>query len=195
MDNNLIYNDDTFDFLPLLDDKSIDIIITDPPYDFDREQISWLHNHFERIARKAVIVFSPPENQWFIPIVGMLPDSMLFWIKPISTKNTSKNYSRFVEMVFVYKMEDYTWNTERNWANYVNVFNDFVEGKSGHPFEKPRSLIRRLILNHSNEGDIILDPFAGSGIIPIEAKKLNRKYIANEIDEEWFLYMEKKLNE
>jgi len=74
-----------------------DLIITDPPYDFTEEQKTLLHKEFLRISKGWVIVFSPPENQWILPA-----DQYLFWIKPISTKNTSKSYSRFVEMIFVY---------------------------------------------------------------------------------------------
>ena len=86
-------------------DKSYDLVLTDPPYDFDEDIKFYLHQEFCRIAKSAVIVFAPPENQW-----DFGADHYLFWTKPISTKNTTKNYSRFVEMIFIYKMENYVWN-------------------------------------------------------------------------------------
>lgn len=206
MKNDILYpvnNEDTFKLLPRIPDKCIDVIITDPPYDLYRQEMIWLHKHFYRVARSAIIVFSPPENPWEFRDALILddnyleyptmPDHYLFWQKPISTKNTSKSYSRFVEMIFVYELEDYVWNTNRNWANYTNVFNDIVEGISGHPFEKPLSLIRRIILNHTNEGDIILDPFMGSGTTIICARELNRYSYGIDSDKDWTEYVEQKL--
>ena len=93
--NSKLYGD-SFEFLHQFPDKSVDMILTDPPYDFSNEQKETLQKEFMRISRGWIIVFSPPENQWVQPA-----SQYLFWIKPISTKNTSKKYSRFVEMIFV----------------------------------------------------------------------------------------------
>lgn len=177
--DGILYNDNSFAFLPSMEEKSVDIIITDPPYDLNEEDIQVLHQEFTRISKKGVIVFSPPENQWVSPA-----SQYGFWVKAISTKNTSRRYSRFVEMLFFYNTT--VWNTERNWAQYTNVFTDLVEGGTGHPFEKPISLIRRLILNHSNVDDIVLDPFMGSGTIPYVAKSLGRKYIGIEVSVDYY---------
>lgn len=166
---------DAFEVLPKLDDKSVDLIITDPPYDLNSDKKMFLHKQFLRISRGAVIVFSPPENQW-IPA-----QQYLFWIKPISTKNTSKRYSRFVEMIFVYNW-DKTWNVGRHWSQYTNVFMDLVDDSKKHPYRKPPSLIERLILNHTNPGDFVLDPFAGSGVVPEVCDRLGRGWCAIEID-------------
>ncbi len=51
---------------------------------------------------------------------------------------------------------------------------------TAHPTQKPEKLIAKLILASSNENDLILDPFAGSGTTSVVAKKLNRKYIGVE---------------
>ena len=173
--NNKIIHGDAFIELPKMDDKSVDLIITDPPYDFNLEQKEFLQEQFHRISKGVIIVFSPPKNQWIFPA-----DQYLFWIKPISTKNTSKRYSRFVEMIFVYKYG--AWNTDRHWSQYTNVFTDLVDTSKIHPFRKPPSLLKRLILNHSKPGDIILDPFFGSGTTLIESIRNRRKYIGIESD-------------
>ena len=52
-----------------------------------------------------------------------------------------------------------------------------------HPTQKPISLLDRIILASTKEGDLILDPFSGSGTTGISAKKLNRKYIGVEKSE------------
>lgn len=49
-----------------------------------------------------------------------------------------------------------------------------------HPTQKPEKLIAKLILASSNEGDVVLDPFLGSGTTAVTAKKLKRRYIGIE---------------
>ena len=54
-----------------------------------------------------------------------------------------------------------------------------------HPAQKPIELLENLILAVSNENDIIIDPFLGSGTTALVAKKNNRNYIGIEIDEKY----------
>ena len=54
-----------------------------------------------------------------------------------------------------------------------------------HPTQKPISLLEKIILASTNEGDLILDPFNGSGTTGIVANKLNRKYIGIEKEKEY----------
>jgi DNA modification methylase len=126
-------------------------------------------------------VFSPPENQWVFPGI----DEYLFWVKPISTKNTSRRYSRFVEMMFVYQQEEAIWNSNRHWSQYINVFMDLVDDSKLHPYRKPLSLIKRLILNHTKDDDIIFDPFSGSGSVLSVCKETNRMFFGIEINKEY----------
>jgi len=165
----------SFDLLPTIPDKCVDLIITDPPYDFDNDKKLWLHSQFIRICKGAIIVFSPPENQWILPA-----DQHLFWIKPISTKNTIRSYSRFVEMIFLYGRG--ARNNNRHWSQYTNVFTDLVDDSNLHPYRKPPSLISRLIKNHSDPGQVILDPFSGSFVVADESERLGRNFIAIEIN-------------
>ena len=62
-----------------------------------------------------------------------------------------------------------------------------------HPTQKPEKLLAKLILANTNDGDLILDPFAGSGTTAVVAKKLNRKFIAIESDENHCLLAAKRL--
>ena len=55
-----------------------------------------------------------------------------------------------------------------------------------HPTEKPVDLMKILIENSSNENDIVLDPFMGSGSIGISCKRLNRNFIGIELDKNYF---------
>ncbi len=63
-----------------------------------------------------------------------------------------------------------------------------------HPTQKPEKLIAKLILASSNEGDVVLDPFLGSGTTSVVAKKLNRHYIGIEQNPLYCAWAEARLN-
>ncbi len=65
----------------------------------------------------------------------------------------------------------------------------------GHPAPFPQELPRRLIELYSFEGDIILDPFMGSGQTAIVAIKLKRNYVGYDIDKEYCSLAEKRIKE
>ena len=62
-----------------------------------------------------------------------------------------------------------------------------------HPCQLPIHLLERLILMVTDEGDIVLDPFMGTGTTAIAAKKLGRKYIGFDLNEEYKIICENKL--
>ncbi len=57
-----------------------------------------------------------------------------------------------------------------------------VNGKKAHSTQKPEALLYRIILSSSNPGDVVLDPFFGSGTTGAVAKKLKRNYIGIELE-------------
>lgn len=63
---------------------------------------------------------------------------------------------------------------------------DFYKEKRVHPTQKPLPLIKRLLLASSNEGDLVVDPFAGSGSTAIASIQLNRNYITIDSDEGYY---------
>lgn len=64
---------------------------------------------------------------------------------------------------------------------------------TAHPTQKPEKLIAKMILASSNTGDVIFDPFLGSGTTSVTAKKLGRKYIGIELDKTYCAWAEKRL--
>jgi site-specific DNA-methyltransferase (adenine-specific) len=62
-----------------------------------------------------------------------------------------------------------------------------------HPTQKPEKLIAKLILSSCPENGVVLDPFLGSGTTSVVAKKLGRKYVGIEINEEYCCWAEKRL--
>lgn len=64
-----------------------------------------------------------------------------------------------------------------------------------HPTQKPEKLYAKLILASSKKGDVVFDPFLGSGTASVVAKKLGRKYVGIELNEEYALMAEKRLKD
>ena len=62
-----------------------------------------------------------------------------------------------------------------------------------HPTQKPEKLLAKIILASTNPGDLILDPFAGSGTTAVAAKKLGRRFVSIESDEDYCLLAAKRL--
>ncbi len=59
-------------------------------------------------------------------------------------------------------------------------------GKKVHPTQKPEWLLERIILATSNEGEVVFDPFMGSGTTAVVAKRMKRKYLGAEVDKNYF---------
>jgi len=77
---------------------------------------------------------------------------------------------------------------------YITHTNVLDKKKYKHPTIKPLTIIKNLIINSSNEGDIILDCFSGSGTTCVGAKELNRQFIGIEIDPEYHKISLDRLN-
>jgi DNA modification methylase len=69
------------------------------------------------------------------------------------------------------------------------------QGKKAHSTQKPEQLLKRVILSSSSEGDLVLDPFSGSGTTCAVAKKLNRKSVGIEKEEKYIKISKKRLED
>jgi len=67
----------------------------------------------------------------------------------------------------------------------IPVTNNGMKEKTPHPTQKPEELLRHIILASSNEGDLVVDPFSGSGTTLVCAEQLNRRWSGCEIKEEY----------
>jgi len=95
--------------------------------------------------------------------VGKLPDDT--WV--LRPQETSEHF----------QAESDTWSISR-------VCGTFKE-RTGHPCQMPAALLERIIRVASNPGDLVLDPFAGSGTTLAAAKRLGRKYLGIELSEHY----------
>ena len=70
-----------------------------------------------------------------------------------------------------------------------------VNGRALHPTQKPEEMLRRIIIASSNEGDLVLDPFLGSGTTAIVAQKLKRNWIGIEKNENYVNLSKERLRD
>lgn len=70
-----------------------------------------------------------------------------------------------------------------------------TNGKMVHPTQKPVEVIEKLIDDSTQEGDLVLDCFMGSGTTAVAAKRLNRNFIGFEIQEKYVAIAEQRLKQ
>ena len=87
------------------------------------------------------------------------------------------------------KMPDDVWN------EYSRVCGTFLEREGWHPCQMPESLLMRIISASSNPGDVVLDPFNGSGTTTVVAYQLGRQYAGIDISEQYVENATKRLDE
>lgn len=87
------------------------------------------------------------------------------------------------------KMPDDVWN------QYSRVCGTFNERQRWHPCQMPESLLGRIVSVSSNPGDLVFDPFIGSGTTAVVAKKLNRRYSGTDTSKNYVENTRKRLAE
>ena len=200
-----LYNDDCLKYLKSLKDNEIDVLITDPPYGKKadkgtngfgcsknrRYSDSWdskipskeVFNEMLRVSKKVIIFggnyfahLLPPSKCW------------IFWDKKgdIAFKNPFADgeliYTNFTKPVkkIVFKQQGFITDSK---------------DRRVHPTQKPSELMQILIENYTNENDIILDCFMGSGSTGVACANTNRKFIGIELDNNYFNIAKQRIEE
>lgn len=151
-----------------------------------------LLNELDRVLKKINIYIWCSKHQ-VEPLLKHYLDKncnieILTWHKtnPLPTMNNTyandTEYCIFARESGVQLNGDY--ETKRKY--YVTSINTVDKDKFRHPTIKPLKIIKNLIINSSNENDIVLDCFSGSRTTCVAAKELNRQYIGIEIDPDYY---------
>jgi site-specific DNA-methyltransferase (adenine-specific) len=96
------------------------------------------------------------------------------------------------------KSSEHNWEPNPNGAKPKDVIEipttcNGMHEKTEHPTQKPEELLRKLILASSNIGDIVLDPFMGSGTTAVCSEQLKRKWKGCDITPEYLGWAVKRL--
>lgn len=115
--------------------------------------------------------------------IGFKLHNLLIWEK--NNCVCSQFYMKNCEYVLFLRKGKAKWINNIGGSKTVHQFNNIIGNKT-HPCEKPVDLLKFYINNSSKKGDIVLDPFCGTGSTLIAAKELNRNYIGYEIDKKYY---------
>lgn len=99
-----------------------------------------------------------------------------------------------LDFSYPYEMISQTFNAEMGLTDVWTDI-DFYEKNRFHPTQKPLKLINRLVRASSNRGDVVLDPFMGSGTTAVSCVELERMYTGFEIDKEYYEKSQNRLCE
>lgn len=141
----------------------------------------------------------------YLDEIGLKIINIVVWHKSDPPPLIYKNKLRFSYELLIWakKSGKHTFNYQEMFdmggAEMQDVWTipavQMIEKKFGyHPTQKPEALLERIIKACSNIGDIILDPFSGSGTTCYVAKKLNRKYIGIEKEKEYFNISKRRID-
>lgn len=251
MINNII-NCDCYEMIKNIPDKSIDLIIIDPPYEFDsggggghfgtkernyhNEYLSLYHetgstketerlrisankqkqkeqyrfiskgfdfklfDEFIRILKKINIYIWCSKSQvgkiiTYFENINCNID-ILTWHKTNPTPTINNTYANDTEYCIFIRESGVklygNYDTKRKY--YITSANIEDKKKYNHPTIKPLNIIKNFIINSSNENDIVLDCFCGSGTTCVACKETGRRFIGMKINKEYYEIAKKRIN-
>lgn len=153
-----------------------------------REQSS---KEMARIAKKWVLVFCQIEasHLWIDELVknGLVYKRTCIWVKPDGMPQYSGDRPGmgYETIVVCHTSGKSKWNGGGRTGVFTFNKNDNGGKKAPHPTTKSRELIGTLVNLFSNEGELVFDPFIGSGTTGISCTQLKRNYIGCEISKEY----------
>lgn len=204
LENNII-NDDCIVIMDKISDNSFNFILSDIPYNVVNRKSNGLRNldkdkadvltfdlekfleEVYRIIKGSLVIFCSKEQFSFIYSFFANKKGTvrpIIWEKNNpSPMNGQHIYLSGIEMAVWFKKSGYkTFN-----AHCKNTVFKFPNGSGKlHPTEKNHKLLKDLILDNTNEGDLVGDFCCGSGSHLVVAKENNRKYFGVELDKTYF---------
>ncbi|MEO0275700.1 MAG: site-specific DNA-methyltransferase [candidate division WOR-3 bacterium] len=127
--------------------------------------------------------------------VGFITINHLIWKYQFGVFTKRKYVTSHYHILFVVKDENkYKFNKIEHYPEDVWIINrEYWTGKIKTPTKLPLELVKKIILFSSDEGDIVFDPFFGSGTVLVAAKILRRHYLGFEIVREYYNLAKQRL--
>ena len=218
-----LYQGDCLEVMKGISDRSIDLVVTDPPYEIstsgagmykqaDKQYVKELNDMKDgfseevldelcRAMKKINIYFFCSQKQ-IIPLLNYFVKkkkcnwNILSWHKTNPIPACGNKYLTDTEFILFFREKGVkvygSFDTKRTW--YATPLNQSDKKKYGHPTVKPLSILENLVVNSSQEGEVVLDCFMGSGSTGVACKNLNRNFIGIELDEHYFNIAKERIN-
>ena len=213
MEDIKLYCDDCLDVMKKIENESIDLIVTDPPYlikyktnyrknkdhDFcseilndDNEQliIDYIRECYRILKNNtAMYMFCNCDKVDFfkqeLENAGFKIKNMIIWVKNNWTAGDLKaQFGKQYEIIFLVNKGRKCFNGKR--ITDVWMFDRISGKKQIQKNKKPVDLLKQCILKHSDENDVIFDGFMGSGSTGVACIETGRKFIGVELDKKYF---------
>lgn len=195
---NQVLRGDCLEIMRGIPDKSIDLILTDPPYgkkwargrngigidkkSNENDKTKWdikptkeIFDEMRRVSKNQIIF----GGQYFTDILSV-SNCWIVWDK-------RGNFPRGKQIPFADC--ELAWTSfNKTIKKYTLIVQGFVnesKDKRVHPTQKPSEIIKNILQDFSNKGDTILDPFLGSGTTAVACAELHRNFIGIEISPEY----------
>ena len=194
---NEIYNEDSYEAIKKIPDKSVDLILTDPPYGINADKGVGGFGNSPKTAKKYIGNWDnqTPTEELFKELLRVGKKVIIFGGNYFTNKIPVNGHWIVWDKVGETKFNNPFSDCELAWTNiekkivkkYLNKQQGFINDgdERNHPTQKPLRLFTEIIKDYSNENDIVADFFLGSGTTCVAAKELGRQYIGFEIDKEF----------
>lgn len=209
------YNEDCMEIMKHLPDNIFDLVVTDPPYEIatrgagiykqdDKryvQELDVMSNGFSeevldqlcRLMKKINIYIFCSQKQ-IIPLLTYFVVNcgcnynIITWHKTNPIPACGNKYLTDTEYILFFREKGVrvygTYETKKTW--YATPLNQGDKKKYNHPTIKPVDILQNLIVNSSKEGEVVFDPFMGSGSTGVACKKTNRDFVGIEIDKTYY---------
>lgn len=221
MDNIILLNKDFKYVLNNFNSKDL-TVITDPPYNInfnynqykdnlsDIEYIKLISNF--RNMKLAIIHYPEETMKYFVNALGV-PDEVNVWCYNSNLPNRHHRLINYYNLKPDYKkvLQPYKNPNDKrikeriakgikgarsyDWFSDIQLVKNVSKDNYNHPCPVPVELMERIIKLTTNEGDLIFDPFMGSGTTAIACINTNRRFIGTEIDELYYDMAKKRIKE
>lgn len=211
-----IYNEDCLETMKRMPDKSVDLILTDPPYGINVSKQGW-HTYDcsfgggkgtkkerkyidkdwdEKIPSKEIFneIMRISKHQiifggnYFIDYLYNT-SCLLFWDKCNGSSDFADGEIAWTNFKTAVRKYTFRWNgmLQQDMAN---------KETRHHPTQKPVELFKMILRDYAIKNDfkIIYDPFMGSGTTAIACKSLGLEYIGSELDKDYYEIIQKRLS-
>ncbi len=214
MNVNEIYNMDCLQGLQQIESGTVSLIVADPPYELQQHNgagafgrknreyhqgIDHLQSGVSNEVLEECLRVCKHPNMYIFCSKDQLPQllnfalshklkyDLLTWHKtnPVPTCN-NKYLSDTEYIVFMRNGANLygTYETKRKY--FITQTNTADKKAFGHPTPKPVPIIKTLIENSTQSGDLVLDPYMGSGTTAVACMQSGRKYIGFELDKDYY---------
>lgn len=224
MSNIELYQGDCLEVMKNIPDGSVDLVVTDPPYEIttkgagmykqaDKQYVKELNGMKDgfseevldelcRVMKKINIYFFCSQKQ-IIPLLDYFVKkkkcnwNILSWHKTNPIPACGNKYLTDTEFILFFREKGVkiygSFDTKRTW--YATPLNQSDKKKYGHPTVKPLSILENLVVNSSQEGEVVLDCFMGSGSTGVACLNTNCNFIGIELDRNYFTIAENRIKQ